>query len=184
MRLIFLKRSRFTERKPNGTYPTINSNLLVIDRTTTKSLSNCNPWLTPRARVLLRNFRIVSPIPPPCVIQDTSSPGAYTLSLFRTEEGLPFVPLRFINILICSALARAQKLHQIRIICFVVQANHIHLLIRVTNPEDVSSFIRFFKAESAHYLTRLLNRRQRPVWAERFGGNLRGGRHKLCNSAL
>ena len=72
------------------------------------------------------------------------------------------------NILIHSALARAQKLYPVRIICFVVQANHVHLLIRVTNPEDVSSFIGYFKAESAHYLNRLLNRRQRTVWAERF----------------
>lgn len=95
-------------------------------------------------------------------------PGKIHLITFRTEEGLPFVPLRFMNILICSALARAQKLYPIRIICFVVQANHVHLLVRVTNPEDVSSFVGYFKAESAHYLNRLLNRRQRTVWAERF----------------
>ncbi len=95
-------------------------------------------------------------------------PGGIHFITFRTEEGLPFVPLQFMNILICSALARAQRLYPIRIICFVVQANHVHLLIRVTNPEEVSSFIRYFKAESAHYLNRLLNRRQRTVWAERF----------------
>jgi hypothetical protein len=49
-----------------------------------------------------------------------------------------------------------------------VQANHVHLLVRVTDPELVSNFIGYFKAESAHYLNRLLNRRQRTVWAERF----------------
>lgn len=95
-------------------------------------------------------------------------PGGIHFITFRTEEGLPFVPLRFINMLICSALARAQRLYPIKIICFVVQANHVHLLIRVTDPEVVSSFIGYFKAESAHYLNRLLNRRQRTVWAERF----------------
>lgn len=95
-------------------------------------------------------------------------PGKIYFITFRTEEGLPFVPLRFMNILIRSALARAQKLYPVKIICFVVQANHAHLLIRVTNPEHVSSFIGYFKAESAHYLNRLLNRRQRTVWAERF----------------
>ncbi len=72
------------------------------------------------------------------------------------------------NILIRSALARAQRLYPVRIICFVVQANHVHLLVRVTDPEHVSSFIGYFKAESAHYLNRLLNRRQRTIWAERF----------------
>jgi len=95
-------------------------------------------------------------------------PGGIHFITFRTEEGLPFVPLQFMNMLICSALARAQKLYPIRIICLLVQANHVHLLIRVTNPEHVSSFIGYFKAESAHYLNRLLNRRQRTVWAERF----------------
>jgi hypothetical protein len=44
----------------------------------------------------------------------------------------------------------------------------VHLLIRVTNPEDVSRFIGYFKSESAHYLNRLLGRRQRSVWIERF----------------
>lgn len=95
-------------------------------------------------------------------------PGKIHFITFRTEEGLPFVPLRFMNLLICSALARAQRLYPVRIICFVVQANHVHLLVRVTDPEYVSSFIGYFKAESAHYLNRLLNRRQRTVWAERF----------------
>jgi REP element-mobilizing transposase RayT len=95
-------------------------------------------------------------------------PGKIHFITFRTEEGLPFVPLRFMNMLIRSALARAQRLYPVRIICFVVQANHVHLLVRVTNPEHVSGFIGYFKAESAHYLNRLLNRRQRTVWAERF----------------
>jgi REP element-mobilizing transposase RayT len=90
------------------------------------------------------------------------------MGVFRTEEGLPFVPLQFINTLICSALARAQLLYPVTIICFVVQANHVHLLVRVTDPELISMFIGYFKAESAHYLNRLLNRRQRTVWAERF----------------
>ena len=95
-------------------------------------------------------------------------PGGIHFITFRTEEGLPFVPLRFMNMLMCSAMARAQRLYPVKIICFVVQANHVHMLIRVTDPELISNFIRYFKAESAHYLNRLLNRRQRTVWAERF----------------
>ncbi len=95
-------------------------------------------------------------------------PGGIHFITFRTEEGLPFAPLNFINLLIRSALARAQKLYPVRIICFVVQANHVHILVYVTDPELVSKFIGYFKAESAHYLNRLLGRRQRTVWAERF----------------
>lgn len=78
------------------------------------------------------------------------------------------MPLPFINMLMCSALARAQKLYPVKIICFVVQANHVHMLIRVCDPQIVSRFIGYFKAESASYLNRLLNRRQRTVWEERF----------------
>lgn len=78
------------------------------------------------------------------------------------------MPLPFINMLMCSALARAQKLYPVKIICFVVQANHVHMLIRVCDPQIVSRFIGYFKAESATYLNRLLNRRQRTVWQERF----------------
>jgi REP element-mobilizing transposase RayT len=95
-------------------------------------------------------------------------PGGIHFITFRTEEGLPFVPIQFINMLICSALARAQRLYPVKIICFVVQANHVHLLVRITNPELLSSFIGYFKAESAYYLNSLLNRRQRTVWAQRF----------------
>ena len=95
-------------------------------------------------------------------------PGGIHFITFRTEEGIPFVPLQFMNMLILSALARAQRLYPVKIICFVVQANHVHLLIRVYDPEQVSSFIGNFKAESAHYLNSLLNRRQRTVWSERF----------------
>ena len=95
-------------------------------------------------------------------------PGGIHFITFRTEEGLPFLPLQFVNMLVCSALARAQRLYPVTIICFVVQANHVHLLVRVTDPELVSKFIGYFKAESAHYLNRLLNRRQRTVWTERF----------------
>jgi len=87
---------------------------------------------------------------------------------FRTEEGLPFVPLRFMNMLIQSALARAQALYPVQLIAFTVEPNHVHMLIRVIDPEATSRFIGYFKAESANYLNRLLGRRQRTVWAERF----------------
>lgn len=95
-------------------------------------------------------------------------PGAVHFITFRTEEGLPFVPLKFMNALIQSALARAQNLYRVQLLAFTVEANHVHMLIRVINPEDVSRFIGYFKAESANYLNRLLNRRQRTVWAARY----------------
>lgn len=87
---------------------------------------------------------------------------------FNTEEGLPFVPLAFMNTLIRSAIARAQRLYPVTIIGFTFQANHCHIIIRVIDPEAVSSFIGYLKAECAHYLNALLGRKQRTVWAARF----------------
>lgn len=42
-------------------------------------------------------------------------PGKIHFITFRTEEGLLFVPMRFMNILIHSALARFQRLCPVRI---------------------------------------------------------------------
>jgi len=86
----------------------------------------------------------------------------------RTEEGLPFVPLRFMNILLWSALARAIRLYPVQLIAVTMEANHIHMMIRVIDPEDASQFVGYFKSESAHHLNRLLGRQGRTVWAERF----------------
>ena len=94
--------------------------------------------------------------------------GAVHFITFRTEEGLPFVPVRFINILLLSALARARRLYPVQLIAVVVQANHVHMLIRVIDPVHASAFIGYFKTETANCLNRLLNRRQRTVWLKRF----------------
>ena len=86
----------------------------------------------------------------------------------RTEEGLPFVPLRFMNILLWSALARAIRLYPVQLIAVTMEANHIHMVIRVIDPKAASQFVGYFKSESAHHLNRLLGRQGRTVWAERF----------------
>jgi REP element-mobilizing transposase RayT len=87
---------------------------------------------------------------------------------FRTEEGLPFVPLELINELIWSALARAQRHYPVEISAFLVGSNHIHMLIVVKNPADVPLFVGYFKQETAHYINRLLGRRQKSVWCDRY----------------
>lgn len=94
--------------------------------------------------------------------------GSVYFITFRTEEGLPFVPLPFMNKLILSAMARAKRLYPVQLIGVTVQANHAHMLIRVIDPEAVSGFVGYFKTETSNYLNRLLNRRQRTVWFKRF----------------
>lgn len=95
-------------------------------------------------------------------------PGRLVFVTFRTQEGLPFVTLEFMNMLIESAIARAQRLYPVTLCQYEFEPNHAHLMIRVTNPELIPKFVGFLKGECAHYLNRLLGRKQRSVWVERY----------------
>jgi REP element-mobilizing transposase RayT len=107
--------------------------------------------------------------------------GAVHFITFRTEEGLPFVPVKCINMLLLSALARACRLYPVQLIAVVVQANHVHMLIRIIDPEHASAFIGYFKTETANCLNRLLNRRQRTVWLKRFNSPIVLDIHKALD---
>ena len=87
---------------------------------------------------------------------------------FRTEEGLPFVPLRYINKIIWSAIARAYELYPIEVCAFTFESNHAHMLLRVTDPEAVPLFIGYIKQETAHALNRLIGRRQKTIWVDGY----------------
>ena len=79
---------------------------------------------------------------------------------FRTKEGLPFVPVSFINEIIWSNLAKAQSKYPVKIIWITFEANHAHMLLRVTNPELISAFVGYVKQETSHALNRLLDRKK------------------------
>jgi len=87
---------------------------------------------------------------------------------FRTEEGLPFVPVQFMNEIIWSNLAKAQNLHGQEIASVTVEPNHCHMDLRCTDPETMPSFIGYFKQETAHAINRLLGRRRKTVWVEGY----------------
>ena len=87
---------------------------------------------------------------------------------FRTEEGLPFVPVRFINEIFWSNLAKAQRLYPQRICNFMVEPNQIHMILLIDNPENAYKFIGYVKQETAHALNRLLGRRRKTVWVEDY----------------
>ena len=95
-------------------------------------------------------------------------PQSLILVTFRTEEGLPFVPLPFMNEIIWSAIAKAQYLYPVTICGFNFEANHAHFLLYVTNPELIPLFVGYVKQETSHALNRLLGRRQHTVWAEDY----------------
>ena len=83
----------------------------------------------------------------------------------RIQEGLPFVATPFMCLLLQSYLAGAQERYPVKIVAFMVMGNHLHMLLVVENPEDVSHFMEYFKRETAIARNRLLGRRQRTVWA-------------------
>ena len=82
----------------------------------------------------------------------------------RAEEGLPFVPVQFINEIFWAALAAAQKHYKQEVCTLCVEANQVHMLLRVTDPELVASFVGYVKQETAHAINRLLGRRRKTVW--------------------
>ena len=86
----------------------------------------------------------------------------------RMEEGLPLLPLDFVNELIWSCLAVACERHPVEIIACTFEANHFHLVFRVINPEDVSRFLGYLKQELSHRINRLLGKRKKTNWCKGF----------------
>jgi hypothetical protein len=76
--------------------------------------------------------------------------------------------------ILASSLAKAQKLHNVRICHFLFEENHVHIILVVDNPEDIPGFICRFKTESAHAINRLLGRRKRTVWCEGYDSPILG----------
>ena len=94
--------------------------------------------------------------------------GSVLFCTFSLEEGLLLLANSLSKGIIKSCLARAQALHPVRICHILVEANHVHMVLVVINPDDVHGFIRCFKTESAHMLNRLLGRGKRTVWCEGY----------------
>ena len=95
-------------------------------------------------------------------------PGQIYELCFRTEEGIPMSSAPFMVRILKGYLAAAQTMHPIRIIGCEFMANHIHVLARVIDPEDVPKFCEYFKRESAHAINRLLGRVNRTVWCSGY----------------
>lgn len=79
-----------------------------------------------------------------------------------------FPPNPLINLLLLSCLTKAQSHHPVSVSHFNVEATHIHMLLYVSNPDDVKGFMERFKTESAHAVNRLLGRRKRTIWCEGY----------------
>jgi REP element-mobilizing transposase RayT len=84
-----------------------------------------------------------------------------------TQEGLPFVPTKYMEVIIKGILAAAADRYPFTICHCVIMANHFHLIGVVENPADVPGFVGYFKTEVSHAVNRLLGR-PRSLWVEGF----------------
>ncbi len=94
--------------------------------------------------------------------------GSVLFCTFSLEEGLLLLANPLCEAIIKSCLARAAGLYPVRICHILVEATHVHLILVVINPDDVPEFFRYFKAESAHMINRLLGRKKRTLWCEGY----------------
>ncbi len=83
---------------------------------------------------------------------------------FRTEEGLPLVCTPYMKIILEGILVRAFSMFDCQLLSNVAMANHMHLHLRVGNPEHVDDIVAYIKRESAHAVNNLLGRIQHTVW--------------------
>ncbi len=94
--------------------------------------------------------------------------GSVLFVTFSLEEGLLLLANPLCQTIVKSCLASAQNLHPVKISAFLINANHVHLVLVVENPADIAGFIKHFKTESAHMLNRVLGRRKRTIWCEGY----------------
>ena len=86
----------------------------------------------------------------------------------RIEQGLPLVCTHNLNFIINGILAKATSIYNVEVNHHIFMSNHFHIILRVINPEDVQAFFRYIKTEIAHAVNRLLGRRKRTVWVDRY----------------
>ena len=86
----------------------------------------------------------------------------------RILKGLPLVPNEYMILMLESIIARAKELYDIKISHLLFMANHLHCIVVVDNPSDVSEFMRYIKAESAHAINKMMGNRSGDVWEDRF----------------
>lgn len=87
---------------------------------------------------------------------------------FRTEEGLPLVCSEYMTVILRGILAAAFSRYQVELGSFLVMGNHIHMHVRVLDPEQLDDLVCYIKRESSHAINNLLGRQRHTVWAEGY----------------
>ena len=70
--------------------------------------------------------------------------GCVLFVTFSMEQGLLLLSNPLCEAIIKSSLARAQFKYPVRICGFLIEANHVHMVLVVINPDHVQAFIRHF----------------------------------------
>ena len=94
--------------------------------------------------------------------------GSVLFVTFSIEQGLLLLCNPLCEAIIKSSLGRAQFVHPVDIVAFLIEASHVHMVVVVKNPDDVSGFVKCFKTETAHAINRLLGRKKRTVWCDGY----------------
>lgn len=94
--------------------------------------------------------------------------GSVLFATFSIEQGVLLLCNPLCEAIIKSCLARAQFMYPVKVVAFLIEGTHVHLVLVVNNPDDVPSFIGHFKTESAHALNSILGRKKRTIWCEGY----------------
>ena len=84
------------------------------------------------------------------------------------EQGLLLLANPLARLILTGCLSRAKAMYPVRVSHFLVNGNHIHMLLVVINPSDTSNFLGYFKAEAAHRFNLLMGWTKRTIWCEGY----------------
>lgn len=78
----------------------------------------------------------------------------------------------YMEVILKGIIVTAFSKYNIELLAVVVMGNHMHLLVRVINPEDFDDVVCYIKRESSHAINNLLGRRRHTVWQEGYSSPL------------
>jgi len=83
---------------------------------------------------------------------------------FRAKEGLPLPPKQVINLLITSAIARAQRDHKVHLCHYLWMSNHPHLYLIARDADQCKNFYGEVQKKLTESIKRLLGESQMNIW--------------------
>jgi REP element-mobilizing transposase RayT len=98
--------------------------------------------------------------------------GALYFVTSRAEIGFPFADMQKFNPILLAILARAQALYPVEIVAFILNANHLHMLLVPIDPINFPLFVGYVKQELSHAVNRIKGVRKKTIWCEGYDSPL------------